>query len=95
MNAPPALIAARRGGLPARTIRVGDVISLRIRSRPIAVAIVLALIAAGLLVVIGDQYADRVVEHPWVRRHEVGRVFRQIRLHGCTSVDVPAMRFLL
>ncbi len=51
MNAPPALIAARRGGLPARTIRVGDVISLRIRSRPIAVAIVLALIAAALLVV--------------------------------------------
>jgi iron-siderophore transport system permease protein len=51
MNAPPTLIAARRGGLPSRTIRIGDVLSLRIHRRPIGVALVLALIAAGLLVI--------------------------------------------
>lgn len=51
MNAPPTLIAARRSGLPSRTIRVGDVISLRIHRRPIGVGLVLAVIAAGLLVI--------------------------------------------
>lgn len=45
------LIAARRSAPTGRTIRVGDVLSLRIRRRPIAVGLVLALIAAGLLVV--------------------------------------------
>jgi iron complex transport system permease protein len=50
MNAPPALIGARRG-LLSRTLRVGDVLSLRIHRRPIGVGLVLALIAAGLLVV--------------------------------------------
>jgi iron complex transport system permease protein len=45
------LIAAKRDGLPSGAIRVGDVLSLRIRRRPIAIGVVLALVAAGLLVV--------------------------------------------
>ena len=31
----------------------------------------------GLLVVVGDQQADRVVEHPWVRRWAVESARRQ------------------
>ena len=31
-----------------------------------------------------------LVEHPWVRRHTVGWVLGQIRLHACTSVVIPA-----
>jgi iron complex transport system permease protein len=51
MNAPPTLIATRRGGLPSLTIRVGDMVSLRIRRRPIGVGLALALLTAGLLVI--------------------------------------------
>jgi iron complex transport system permease protein len=51
MNAPPATVAARRAGLPSRTIRIGDALSLKIHSRPVAVGVIMALIGAGLMVV--------------------------------------------
>ena len=49
-DAPPVVVAAPRAGLHRRTLRVGDAVSVRVRRRPMAVAAVLALIAAGLLV---------------------------------------------
>lgn len=45
------LIAGKRAALPGRTIRIGDALSLRIRRRPIAVGVVLALIATALFLV--------------------------------------------
>jgi iron complex transport system permease protein len=51
MNAPSAFVAGRRAGLPRRTIRLGDAVSLRIGRRPVAVGVGLTLVAAALLVV--------------------------------------------
>jgi iron complex transport system permease protein len=45
------LLAAKRSGVPGHAIRVGNGVSLRIHSRPIAVGTALALVLAALLIV--------------------------------------------
>ena len=44
------LAADKQGALPGRTIRVGDVVSLRLRSRPVVVGGVLGLVVIALMV---------------------------------------------
>lgn len=44
------LAATEHGALPGRTIRIGDVVSVRLRSRPVVVAGVLGLVMVALMV---------------------------------------------